>query len=326
MKKSMVALLTGLLLLGVVVLTMGDAGQVEAFAQENNNLPDSSLLVDVTECESTESSATSDVTLEELQQKEDVAVGKYNNLLAQWAYDEEFIDDVNADFPEFYGGMYLDDDKNLVIQVTTLTDEVVDYFGGIIDLTDVEFEEVSYSFEELKEVHDDLENNMYSGEGYSWAEDISAVGVSLVDNCVTLYLVYPEQESYLVMHEQENYIKDVEFDISNCYNPDMVQVVTREMYDTTTGSSVYDVRLGTKMTSGGSSRSAGFWAYDSDGNKGIVTAGHNTSKGDVYTIVNTTFGTAGSPYIKGGVDAVFVKCSSSFLVCPDIFMMNQYVL
>ena len=46
----------------------------------------------------------------EIQNKENIACGKYNLLLKKWAYDPNYIDDVNADFPEFYGGAYINED------------------------------------------------------------------------------------------------------------------------------------------------------------------------------------------------------------------------
>ena len=70
---------------------------------------------------------------------------KYNKLLEYWAYDPAIIDDTNANFPSFYGGIYINEQKSLVIQVTCLNDAVKAYFGNIIDLSNVVFEEVKYS-------------------------------------------------------------------------------------------------------------------------------------------------------------------------------------
>ena len=71
--------------------------------------------------------------------KENRANDKYTTLLTHWAYDKEHIDDVYADFPSFYGGAYINDDQELVIQVTNSDAETMTYFKNLIDLTDVKF-------------------------------------------------------------------------------------------------------------------------------------------------------------------------------------------
>lgn len=57
-----------------------------------------------------------DALSDELQTLENDANEKYNTLLQYWAYDPQFIDDVNANFPTFYGGAYIDAEKNLLFK------------------------------------------------------------------------------------------------------------------------------------------------------------------------------------------------------------------
>lgn len=113
------------------------------------------LVSNTTTALATEStSATVPVALSaELQALENDATKKYNKLLATWAYNPMIIDDVNANFPEFYGGAYINKQKKLVLQVTSLDKSVILYFKNIIDLTNVIFEEVKYSYDELKQAH-----------------------------------------------------------------------------------------------------------------------------------------------------------------------------
>lgn len=116
--------------------------------------------------------------------KEADANEKYNILLNEWAYDKEYIDDVNANFPEYYGGAYIDND-DLVIQVTSLNDEIREYFAELIDLNGVIFEEVTYSFEELKVEQQKIEELMTSDE---LPFKIVGVGISIKSNSITAYI------------------------------------------------------------------------------------------------------------------------------------------
>lgn len=86
-------------------------------------------------------------TLEPIAQElENDAVEKYNVLLSEWAYNKDKIDDVYADFPDYYGGAYINDKRQLVIQVTELSDVVKAELSDIISLDNVVFEEVNYPY------------------------------------------------------------------------------------------------------------------------------------------------------------------------------------
>ena len=116
-------------------------------------------------------------------EKESVGVDKYNALLREWAIDPAYISDTNADFPEFYGGAYLNDEKLFVIQITNTFEEAQAYFSDLIDLTDVAFERVQYSFVELKEAQDEIEQIIHS-VGIPSFEDYNGIGISSTRNKV----------------------------------------------------------------------------------------------------------------------------------------------
>lgn len=116
-------------------------------------------------------------------EKESISVEKYNILMREWAFDPDYISDTNADFPEFYGGAYINEDKLFVIQVTNPFEEARAYFSDLIDLTDVAFERVQYSFVELKEAQDEIEQVIHS-VGISSFEDYNGIGISSTRNKV----------------------------------------------------------------------------------------------------------------------------------------------
>ena len=69
-----------------------------------------------------------------------------------------------------------------------------------------------------------------------------------------------------------------------------------------------------------SNRSAGFWAYDSNGNLGIVTSPHTTITSGMSIAINgVTFGNASQPYCGGTTDAVFVRRTNT------MFTPTRYV-
>jgi hypothetical protein len=228
----------------------------------------------------------------ELQAKENEANDKYNKLLAFWAYEPLYVDDVIADFPDFYGGSYIDDNKNLIIQTTGQSKNYIGYFEDIIDLSNVNFEEVKYSYTELKSEHSTITKKMNRASEDELISSISGVGISFPNNSITLYVV---STSAKFAYEVKNAISAFE----------NIEVITTSSKDTACATAV---EPGTKIINSSHQRSIGFWAYDGNNNLGIITAPHGSiSAGDTIKIGNLTFGTAGTPHYSGNTDAVFVR-------------------
>lgn len=243
----------------------------------------------------------SKVITDELLLKENVANDKYNTLLKNWAYDPNLIDDVNAEFPEFYGGAYINDNKELVIQVTTLNDDVRTYFSNMIDLTDTVFEEVKYSYDELKAEKDKLVEKMRSGKNERTTpfEYISGVGISFPENSISLYVTKPQS----VKSSADINCESVKQSISSFEN---IDIIFTSEEDTTVG----DVRPGSGISWLTQSRSAGFWAKKANGDIGIITAPHGSiTSGTTVKYGAANFGVAQTPY--SSVDAVFIKRTNS---------------
>lgn len=82
-------------------------------------------------------------------EKSHLSYEKYSKLTRTWAKDWTSTEFEDMNYPDFYGGMRLADDGGLEIAVVELNEKIKKYFADIIDLTDVSFVEVSYSYNEL---------------------------------------------------------------------------------------------------------------------------------------------------------------------------------
>lgn len=227
---------------------------------------------------------------------ENEANEKYNKLLLEWAYDKTILDDVDADFPYFYGGAYIDPSKQLVIQVTEINDAIVDYFKNIIDIENVSFQTVKYSYSELKSIKDILINRMnivVQSDNVS----IIGVGISFPQNTVDVYV---NKEITKDSYSGTTLFNEIPYD--------SFRIIVSYESDNEAAS----VEPGTEIANSIYTRSVGFWATTNSGTIGIVTAPHSSiSSGDAIKIGGVTFGYASTPYFSGSVDAVFVPCSNT---------------
>lgn len=240
------------------------------------------------------------ISTETLQSKEDEANAKYNQLLREWAHNPEYIDDICADFPSFYGGAYIDSEKNLVIQVTELSDANIAYFSSIIDLDNVQFEVVNFSFSELMAEYEAILSQIKKENTRVSECPIDGVGLSMRNNAINLYIIQPENAIASTYSIQET--------IDTVTTFENIRIIESTEQDATCAT----VEPGSGISNGNYNRSVGFWAYDEDDNLGIVTAPHSSiASGDTIKIGSSTFGTADTPYFSGEVDAVFIRRTNS---------------
>ena len=229
-----------------------------------------------------------------IEKREDDALYKYNTLLKCWAYDG-VVSDTNAAFPAFYGGAYIDEEKNLVIQVTSLDEGIKKYFSDLIDINNVRFENVKYSYSELLEEHSRIKKVLYKEKKNNLEKLVVGVGLKLVANSVRVYLDCDNN-----MLENKDFVRKMEeiLDVSDSIIFEAEEKITPvdALYP---GDGIHY-------------RSVGFWAVDNNGDYGIVTAPHHTiySGSSVY-VGGTCFGNAATAYPEGNCDAVFVKCNNS---------------
>ncbi len=239
-----------------------------------------------------------------MQDKENEAIIKYNELLDEWTSGVDTEGNVNIAYPDYYGGAYIDDDKNLVILVTTEIEVARKEIRTIINLADIKFENVTNSFNQLREEQDEIESDVETSKGLG--KGITGIGLSVKENMVTVY-----SEDTRLKKNLKSVIEKRNTDLYNC-----VKVVIREGKDTPAAALV----PGSSISSLGGTRSVGFWAKDSSGNLGIITAPHSSmKKGESVRVGGITFGAAELPYFSGKVDAVFVRrTNTSFTATREI--------
>lgn len=107
--------------------------------------------------------------LELVGRTERMSTEKYNLLLQTWSEDPDCPDDRYADFPDFYGGAYIDKDKSLVIQVTRLDGEVEEYFRSLIDMDNVRLNRVDCSLQELFDRQEAIDRHVDEADGIAAA-------------------------------------------------------------------------------------------------------------------------------------------------------------
>lgn len=248
--------------------------------------------------------ATGDLLISYQQEKEDEANEKYNVLLKKWSLNPEHYTDENCDFPDFYGGCYINENKDFVIKVTACDKEVISYFGALIDLENVSFEKVEYSLETLLEEKAALVEKIISTSAQSNA--INGVGISQIENAIT---VEANSVSETLVKLSESDRRSFIDDLTEFENVIITYV------DSATAACT-DVIPGTSI----GNRSVGFWATDSSGNLGIVTAPHaSLSQGDTLYYYGSVFGVCQTPYFGDDLDAVFVKRTNTAMT-PEVYV------
>ena len=228
---------------------------------------------------------------EELQAKENVALEKYNKMLAAWAGGREVFSDMEVDFPEFYAGSFINENKDFVIQLTALTDKTRKYFAEIIDTNGVIFEEVKYSIYDLKKEHTAIVERWTANKENKLISNVSGVGISFSDNAVNLYVISTIKDK----KGEAAFTEEVKNAITSFEN---INIITTGGYTTP----LVALEPGAVLSGAGS---VGFWALKGS-QYGIVTHAHAVSSGQAIAYGSYAFGYAGTPVMSGKVDAVFV--------------------
>lgn len=243
-----------------------------------------------------------------LAQKEDNAIQMYDILLNEWSTNGS-MNDSDIDYPEFYGGAFLDADKNLVIQVTDLNEEVQKYFAELIDTDNIVFQEVKYAYSELLEQMEAISQNMTTNGALC---DISGAGIVSSNNGINIYF---DPNVTRVKYVRGNYDEILWID-----NISFIEVKSTEACSSPEVGS----KINVDGTNYNSYRSIGFWAKDSAGNYGIVTAPHSTmTVGMSARIGSTSFGEVSSISFGGSVDCAFIRrTSTSFTPTRNVSSLN----
>lgn len=233
---------------------------------------------------------------DEQQKIENEALVKYNKLLEAWSKDGNQVDIV---YPDFFGGAYINNEHHLVIQLTDYSEEVISEIEKIVSLDNVVIEEVKYSFRYLLSSQEKIEKYFIEDHADKYRKHFSGFGISEPKNAVNVYLCTNNEDKIELKSEISNVIKQLigSVDYTIFHYTEMQPEPTTLLYP---GDAL-------------PLRSVGFWAQDSNGNLGIVTAPHNSMHvGDTVYINGSTFGTCQSAVFSGNVDAAFVRRTNSY--------------
>lgn len=247
---------------------------------------------------------TSDIQLEvnstSYKQNASRAYELYNDLLDYWTDSESDT----VIYPDVYGGSYVNDDGHLVILVT---EQNYDAFNDAIPISEVIFENVSVSYSKLLTEKDKVVQAMLDPTSDLYGI-VTSVGVVSSDSSIVVYVVDDGISAYSSDAEYADSISDIaECDIiverGNNGLPPQNNYVSTSNYTVNPGS-----KISVNYSGYSSYRSIAFWAYDSSGNLGVVTAPHSTLQvGMPMTHNGSNFGTCTQAVFSGNVDAAFIK-------------------
>ena len=163
-------------------------------------------------------------------------------------------------YPDYYGGTYVNDDGDLVVLITEddYTTRASHEIQTIITEENVLFVTCKNSYNRLQQVVDSISTLMKGGAEF--ASNIGMYGIDVINNYVLVYLLDDSED------KKKEFIEK--------FDNDLIQIgwcsPIEEHQSVDCGETIFDNGIG----------SIGYRAVDSEGNKGIVTAGHCFSVGD----------------------------------------------
>lgn len=198
-----------------------------------------------------------------------------------------------TDFPEYYGGAYINDEGKLIINVTSNTASISQDFNKRIETDEFILKPCKYSYSKLTSIMDTLNT-------YKLKEAASPIWANF--------------NSYALLDDQNSIVVYL-----NEYNQEQIDMFKKQVLDSSAiefRKAVGEIRdeinvnPGSSITSGSSGGSVGYRAK-LDGVVGIVTAGHLASLNDDIEKGGTVFATVTAYQESGSVDASFCEITDS---------------
>ena len=122
--------------------------------------------------------------------REGKACDAYDRLLASFSSDPLTRGD---DYPAFYGGAFVDENGDLVINVTNKDAAVIETLTAITGLSEIKIQTVSYSYAELVKMSDELQDRLAFEEPKLMAM-ISGFGIDQERCLVRVYVNHTTEE------------------------------------------------------------------------------------------------------------------------------------
>ncbi|HVI42942.1 MAG TPA: hypothetical protein VM577_20235 [Anaerovoracaceae bacterium] len=226
---------------------------------------------------------------------------------------------VASDYPDWYGGCFMNDQGKLVIYVTPDYSEGVQLLKveeeviNIVGSDDILFEPCEYSYRYLTETMDYLNSTMLGAKGLAVADNFNSFGVYDKENRV---IVFQEADTNKSITADES-IKEF---MNNAYDKGCIIFAESEGMPIDQAN----VNPGDYLQSETIYGSVGYRARRS-GVDGIVTAGHvanTTTSGSnsIYNYNGTKIAECTTRQQSGSVDAAFCKITNSSYVPTNTIM------
>ena len=198
-----------------------------------------------------------------------------------------------SDFPEYYGGAYINDEGKLVINVTSNTTSISQDFNKRTGTDEFILKPSKYSFKMLTKIMDTLNTYKLKKADSPISANFNSYALLDAQNSIVVYLDEYNQEQIEAFKKQVLDSSAIEF-----------KKATGKVKDE------INVNPGSSITSGGSGGSVGYRARRG-GVDGIITAGHVAAFNADVEKDGTIFASCTAREFSGSVDASFCRITNS---------------
>ena len=200
-------------------------------------------------------------------------------------------------YPDFIGGIYYNDDGNMVVQMVTDAQpddtELLAAVEDFIEERDIIVENVEFSHSEIKATMDTLETLYFADDRPDAFDNVESIAEDTLNNRVEIrMLVYNEEE---IARFKETALNSPMIGFVQSSGPNVDYITPIHYFEG-----------GTNNYMGGS---VGYRAK-LNGVEGFVTHGHGITNGQKVVINGHTYGTVVKQQCSGTVDAAFVQTTS----------------
>lgn len=215
------------------------------------------------------------------------AIAAYDELMASFV--TMYSDSGEKVYPDYYGGSYINDNGQLVVYVTNATERP----EVLRDNVDIVYEPCTYSYNELLDVMEDLNNYKFSNSD-TITNNFNEFGLYDSENRIIVKLDNLSEESIQEFKERVSDSDAIEFRQGN--GPIQTEV---------------SVAAGSEISYSGGIASMGY-RVKRNGTVGFVTAGHAAnSVGKSIKYNDTVFASCTATQQGGNVDAGFCAITNS---------------
>ena len=200
-------------------------------------------------------------------------------------------------YPDFIGGIYYNDDGNMVVQMVTDAQlgntELMNAVDNFIEEKDIIVEDVQFSYNEIKATMDALETLYFADDRPDTFENVDSIAEDTLNNRVEIRMRICNEEEIARFKE-------------TALNSPMIGFVQ--------SSGPVEPRIAPRINflGGAPNQMGGSIGYRArlNGADGFVTHGHNIKRGERVVINGHIYGEVVRRQFSGNVDAAFVQTTS----------------